>query len=166
MMASTTASGASQRDRQPPGTRAAREHCKMMLGRDADEGAIRAERLHAGEGEIPPARLRIPRDDSARREVRPRLVLEEGRDRQRGEVRGLHHALLTRRMLDDHRGRRMRNRPDEPLLDLLLLEPQAERNALAIAEQVPEHAHLVPRDLLEAERRPASCERQVRRDFE
>ena len=95
---------------------AARHHREMVVGRDADEGAVAAEGLETGVGEVRLAGFDVARGDDSRGDVGPGLVLEEGRDRQGAQIGLLLHDLLARRALDLPWLHRRADRGDDPSL--------------------------------------------------
>ena len=145
---------------------AARHHREMVVGRDADEGAVAAEGLETGVGQIRLAGFDVARRDDSSGEVRPGLVLEEGRDRQRAQIGLLLHDLLARRALDRLWLHGRADRGDDLLLQLRHRALQPERDALTRAEQVADDAHLAPGDALEAQRRSGAVQVEMSRDLE
>ena len=151
------------RDRQR--ARAARHHREMVVGRDADEGAVAAEGLETSVGQVRLPGFDVARGDDSRGDVGPGLVLEEGRDRQRAQVGLLLHYLLARRAADLLWPHGHADRGDDLSLQLDRRNAKAERDALTRAEEVAHDAHPASRDVLEAQRRSGAVQVEVGRDL-
>ena len=71
-----------------------RQNREMMVGRDADEGAVPAQRHQARDRQVGVAGDPVLRDDGAGGDIGPALLFEEARDRQFFRQRRIRNDLL------------------------------------------------------------------------
>ena len=93
------------------------EHREMVVGGDPRHRPRPAQRLQPRDRQVGQAALGIARDDRARRDVGPGLMLEEPGDGEDAEIGVVDHHLLARRVVHPGRGQRRGQRLQQPVLD-------------------------------------------------
>ena len=155
-------------DLQPLAARlcGARQDGEMMVRGNADERAAPAEGLQSRDRKVPASRDGVLRNDRACGDVGSGLVLEEGGDRQVGQVGVRHDKLLARCIAgNDARGERALHGIDEPGLQPIRFDAQRPRRLRPRRQVIAGHGHGVPGDVLEHHRAPTIEQRQPGRDL-
>ena len=132
-----------------------REDGEMMVRRDADERAVRAEGLESRDREIPVPRDAVSGNNRACTDVGSGLVLEKGRDRQSGQIGLGEDDLLARCGAgDDPRCERAAQGIDEPGLQAIPFHAQRARRLRPCRHVIAGHRHGMPGDVFEHHRAP------------